>query len=712
MSQLLSLKASGLPAEFDAELHGGEPVVTVEEKEDQIIVNFVFPAFMLSDVDQVVDGETLPFKEVGITGAGYLSEDGKPLMPSFGRYVQVPPGFDIHLSVKKGQAVKFEDFLITPAQENYTDGEGSDEFSYDAKAYNIEEFYPPEIATLGNPQNLDNYRVVLLHVRPLQYNPATRQLRGYSNITVSLSLKPQKKLDDTDRDQYLMSDPGLEREGFGNLVLNPSRRITERLPSPATVSVGLPQLRLRGPEFIIIYDPLLEAAAKKLAKWKQQKGLLTEIISIDDVGNTTTQIKTYIRNKRKVLLSRLRYVLLFGDVSAIPTEQVGSTTTDHYYFTSADAASTSVCLLPWVSGGRIPVSTRDEADNVVKQIISYELNPPSNADYYRRMTFGAFFQDDYPQDGRADRAYMKTMEGIREHMVSLGFDVERVYVSNNPSPQKYKDGTTIPADVVNSIMPATDATQVLIDETTDGQLVIGHRDHGGTSGWVDPPFRIPHVAMIGSTLPSIFYSVNCSTGRFDYDPSDCFAEAMLRFNGGAPSLIAATEDSGTWRNDSLIKGLFDSMWPGVLLSFPGSTASYGIRHNRLGDLLNYAKSYLLVAHGENSGVKHHFEIYHVVGDPTLQLWAANPGRLNLRAEINTKSLRIKLSPVPTGATLTIWLGDKMLKRIEPKSSLISIPARDLTLGIRPIVPFPSRRQGLSLCYSAPGWRTAMTKVRL
>ena len=82
----------------------------------------------------------------------------------------------------------------------------------------------------------------------------------------------------------------------------------------------------------------------------------------------------------------------------------------------------------------------------------------------------------------------------------------------------------------------------------------------------------------------------------------------MLLNGGAPSLLAATQCSGTWRNDSLIKALFDAMWPGVIAGFPGSNASYAIKYNRLGDILNYGKSYLMVAHGTNSGVQHHFEI--------------------------------------------------------------------------------------------------------
>jgi len=56
-----------------------------------------------------------------------------------------------------------------------------------------------------------------------------------------------------------------------------------------------------------------------------------------------------------------------------------------------------------------------------------------------------------------------------------------------------------------------------------------------------------------------------------------------------------------------MKALFDAMWPGVIPAFPDTAASYSVRYNRLGDILNYAKSYLLVAHSSDSGVKSHFE---------------------------------------------------------------------------------------------------------
>ncbi|MCP3671517.1 MAG: hypothetical protein GY814_14025, partial [Gammaproteobacteria bacterium] len=449
-------------------------------------------------------------------------------------------------------------------------------------------------------------------------------------------------------------------------------------------------------------------AATKLSNWKNRKGIITSTVSIKTVGNTSAKIKKYIRGRRRNFLSRLRYVLLLGDTNCITTEELSNrNTTDHYYFTSRDANNSNDCVMPWVSGGRIPVNNLSEANAVVEQIIRFEKNPPCDPHYYERMTFAAYFQDNNPQNGQANRAYMNTLENIRTHMVSLDFDIERIYVSNNPNPQLYKDGTAVPAEVRNAIVDDNEATERLLTETAEGQMLVAHRDHGNFSGWAHPSFKNNDLEAIRSAYPSIFYSINCSTGSFDKN-ADSFAETILTMRGGAPSLIAATELSGTWRNDSLMKGLFDALWPGVISTFPGTTSSYGVRFNRLGDVLNYAKSYLLVAHGSTSGVQDHFEIYHLVGDPTLQVWSEEPSRLGVRARIKKHQLNIHLCPAPADTVITLWYNNRQVKRMKVNSSRISVPLRDL--GIRQSL-VPSRRM-LEVCVSSPGHRFSRIRVRV
>lgn len=102
MSKFESLSPSGLPKEFDAELFSEKPIISVDEREACIEIHYVFPGFTVGDTAQQIDEQTMPFKEIGISGAGFMSESGKPLMPSFGRFIQIPPGSDYN---ERGSAI-------------------------------------------------------------------------------------------------------------------------------------------------------------------------------------------------------------------------------------------------------------------------------------------------------------------------------------------------------------------------------------------------------------------------------------------------------------------------------------------------------------------------------------------------------------------------------------------------------------------------------
>jgi len=294
---------------------------------------------------------------------------------------------------------------------------------------------------------------------------------------------------------------------------------------------------------MIVYGDAFEKPARKLQAWKQKFGLDTAVVPVATIlgpDNTDLsreeqcdKIKTYIRKQRKMPLSPLRYVLLFGSVEAIPTEERQRPdsplfdTTDYYFFTHRDAEGAE-CLLPWVAGGRIAARTEAEGLSVVDQIINYEKNPPDDPEYFGRMTVAAYFQDKDKQghqDGRADMAYLKTMETIRDHMTSHGFEVNRVYVSNSQSPETYCDGTPVPAKVREELIAKDDgpiATKKLLGLINEGQLIIGHRGHGDRLGWENPPLKTEDLDRVSSPRPSVFFSINCRTGSFD-GGRECFA---------------------------------------------------------------------------------------------------------------------------------------------------------------------------------------------
>jgi hypothetical protein len=100
-----------------------------------------------------------------------------------------------------------------------------------------------------------------------------------------------------------------------------------------------------------------------------------------------------------------------------------------------------------------------------------------------------------------------------------------------------------------------------------------------------------------------------------------------------------------------------------------------------------------------------FEIYHVIGDPTLEIWKELPQTVTVTAAVTARQLQIKLSSCPTGSVMTIWLGDDLLKRIEPTSTLITLPLPGRS------APAPGPQYAY-LCFWAPGYRYVEIKARV
>jgi hypothetical protein len=124
----MKLKPRGLPKNFDLESHGDKPLVAFDFKKNIIKISYIFPAYRLSDppqaaVDHEGPGASVYKHEVGISGTGFFSESGKPLLPSFGRFVQIPPGCNYTYKCKKSGLVIVDDVQLKPAQENVTDQE-------------------------------------------------------------------------------------------------------------------------------------------------------------------------------------------------------------------------------------------------------------------------------------------------------------------------------------------------------------------------------------------------------------------------------------------------------------------------------------------------------------------------------------------------------------------------------------------------------------
>ena len=248
-------------------------------KENIIEISYVFPGRTISRDpqrgDHMEDGRPESFHhEVGISGTGFFSESGKPMLPSFGRFVQIPLGYDYEFESTKSGLEVIEDVKLKPAQENANDQDPGN-IEWDDKAYNEDKFYPYDLVECSRPLFMDAYRVLCIHVRPIQYNPKQKLLHCYSNIKVVITLWPEKILDVREvgkekMDLWAYLDRSKNLQGYGNFLFNPSRTFFDRVSIVQTFLDDVAP-KPEGPEFLILYEKDLEVPAQMLKEWKNRR---------------------------------------------------------------------------------------------------------------------------------------------------------------------------------------------------------------------------------------------------------------------------------------------------------------------------------------------------------------------------------------------------------------------------------------------------------
>ena len=561
---------------------------------------------------------------------------GSPNLPTVRQFIYIPSGKVPHLSFELGIGVTLDNYNIypMPLPEPDVTNLPSPPFSEDKNVYKTDSFLPVEPVFLDKPADIRGHKVALLHICPFRFNPVQKKLIVYPNIKVRISFEGEartidKRFDSSSFNKFI--------KGF---VVNPG--ILGKYAARKT------ETDVEGAEFLIISAPAFVDAANSLHNHKESIGISTVVKTTADTGTTNTAIKSYIQTAYNTWSPAPSFVLLLGDVEYIPTnyqsihDYHGNLTgTDLYYSTVSGSDYT-----PDIFVGRIPVNSLTEAQLVVDKIIAYESSPPSQASFYSNITVAAYFQDYNDNNGYEDRRFLRTAEEMRDYLLTAGYSVERIYnrTLNGVNPTNYNQGTyangeSLPDELLisNGFTWSGDSGDISA-AINEGTFLLFHRDHGmdrndgyAHTGWGDPYYDETHIAGLsnGSLLPVVL-SMNCMTGWFDgetdqvsaYNYESFCEEFLKKSNGGAVSLFGATRVSYSGYNDFLTEGIIDSVWPDFLTDVPNNSGS----SNQLGPMLNHGKIAMDTLWGDPWGLrKLEYEIFHVIGDPTLQMWTQKPG---------------------------------------------------------------------------------------
>jgi len=547
-------------------------------------LNYSMPEISFEDLD--IEGEQM--KSVKLPGVFLPNNAGAPDLPGISRYVAIPQGANVTMNIISSRTEVLKNQNIAPAPVIPLDTDpGPMHYEKDSRIYSTNGFYPENPVIISKKTEIRGVDVVMLGITPFQYNPVTKELIIYRDMEVELVFDGGNGIVGEQRLRSRWWDP-IVKGAVINADIIPEIDFNLHNPSPTDT----PDF-----EYLIISPDQSEflAWADSIKKFRTLQGIKTGVVTTTDIGgNTTTAIETYVNNAYNSWSVPPSAVLILGDYSTGTTGITSYTYThpaSYPDFVSDNRfADVSGNELPDIVFARITANNASQLEVMISKFLDYERNPPTNPDFYDHPITALGWQTErwFQICSEVVGGYLKNSHGKNPVRINA------VY-SGNPSTDAWSSASNT-TTVLNyfgpnglGYIPATPqelggfsggtGSQV-INAINDGSYLLQHRDHGNYSGWGEPSFNtssINSLNNVNNELPFIF-SINCQTGAF-HRSSECFAEKFHRHtyggqNSGALGLIAATEVSYSFVNDTYVWGVFDNLhpdfMPGYSTQFPNS----------------------------------------------------------------------------------------------------------------------------------------------
>ena len=548
---------------------GQDPQFNIlSETQSGMEIVFSLHEMLIEDVD--IDG--VPMESYGFASI-YIPQVGAPSLGGATRYIAIPQGAQVQVTVMDSRVEVYQNIEIAPAPNIPKETDDAPlRYEKDMAIYGRNAYYPESPVIVSAPMQIRGVDVVIMNVTPFQYNPVTRELVVYKDLRVRVDYVGGNGRFGEDRLRSRFWEPVLQ----GHLLNYRS------LPE---VDFYAPERLAQrdGWEYVIIVpdDPVFEAWADTIKAWRKLQGISCEVFTLTEVGgNTTTAIENFLNNAYNTWdPAPVAFLLLSdypssGDVYGITTQFYSGAASDNMY------ADVNGDHLPDMHHARICAQSDAQLSIMINKFLSYERNPYAAANFYNEPLVACGWQN--------DRWFQLCAEIVRGFFINvLGKDPARQYnlgTPANPTPGGYWSTNSNTSMIVayfgsaglgyipdNNPYDATwwnNGSAAGVNAAINaGAFFVQHRDHGLETGWGEPYYRNNHLDDLTNTMYTFVNSHNCLTGKYNWS-SECFSEKFHRIQYGALGLNAASEVSYSFVNDTYAWGMFDCLWPNFMPGYP------------------------------------------------------------------------------------------------------------------------------------------------
>ncbi|MCK4427754.1 MAG: hypothetical protein KAW16_04655 [candidate division Zixibacteria bacterium] len=385
-------------------------VTVTENNEDVTKLDYTIGEFITEKV-QIHGNE---YFRIVLGEESNIMERGVPDFPKICRSIIIPDDAKMEVQVTASEFVEYQ-MPIAPSRGFISRNLNPDDVPYEfSETYDLNEFYPHNIAELGSPYILRDFRGITVTVYPFVYNPRTQTLRVYTHVVlevrnIGLDYKNAKIRDNKKCSQYFT-------EIHENHFLNYE-------------SYSYDAVDEHGRMIVICYGGFLNAI-QPYVDWKRQKGLPTDIYDIADIGVTAEDIKNFIQTEYDAH-DGLTFVQLVGDAAHIPTFLIsrdfceGLATSDASYALLEGDDS-----YPDIFVGRFSAETVAEVETQVERTIYYERDIVDGDWLHKGTGVGSAWGEGYGYMGLRDR---DLVEVLRQMLLGYTYtEVDQLYEWGEP----------------------------------------------------------------------------------------------------------------------------------------------------------------------------------------------------------------------------------------------------------------------------------------
>ncbi len=590
---LLTFSALSLPPD--------NPVTRLNIKENTYQKLVVVNMLSVSDLNLLkVNTQKGMFSELIIPNYGSTNVAGNPKLPVMKNLIEIPLGATVKVNIKNSTYVDLKvsslglTYPLMPVQPSLSksDDPTKAEFKYNKASYLMNQFVTHELARVETIGSMRGVIMGRLDISPVVYNPAKNILRIYTSIEVEVVFENANE-----------AATIAQKEKFYSPYFEPSfgKFINYKQPTVKSNFTKYPV------KYVIVADPMFQSQLQPFVQWKTKKGFTVVEAYTNNaaVGTTTTSIKAYLQglyNAATPSDPAPSFILFVGDIAQVPafTGTTGSHVSDLYY------CEYSGDFLPEVYYGRFSATSTSDLKPQLEKTLEYEqyLMPTKT------------FLDTCVMIAGQDGTYGPTHgDGQINYGTDTYFNAAHGLYSK-----------TYPYAISGS-----SAAQI-IQDVSKGVCYANYTAHGGSDGWSSPGFSVNDIPGLNNAHKYPLMVGNCCVTN-KYDEPACFGEALLRADGkGALGYIGGSNNT-YWDEDYYWGVGYKS---GIPLHPTYSATTLGAYdrtfhdHNELfgnwyvtmGQMVNAGN--LAVSQSGSSLYSYYWEIYHLMGDPSLMVYFSQP----------------------------------------------------------------------------------------